>query len=63
MNSRLRDLREDNNLTQQQIADILHCTQSTYSKYEKFKIQPPTTVLIKLANFYNVSVGYLLGVE
>ena len=57
----IRDLREDNDLTQQQIANILGCSQTAYSLYEIGKRDIPTTILIKLADYYNVSVDYLLG--
>ncbi|RHL26848.1 XRE family transcriptional regulator [Agathobacter rectalis] len=57
----IRDLREDNDLTQQQIANMLGCSQTAYSLYEIGKRDIPTTILIKLANYYNVSVDYLLG--
>ena len=61
MYQRIRDLREDRDLTQQQIADYLSCAQRTYSGYELGQRDIPTEVLIKLANFYNVSIDYLLG--
>lgn len=57
----IRDLREDNDLTQQDIAQVLGCTQTAYSLYEIGKRDIPTQVLIKLADYYNVSVDYLLG--
>lgn len=57
----IRDLREDNDLTQQQIANMLGCSQTAYSLYEIGKRDIPTTILIKLADYYNVSVDYLLG--
>lgn len=57
---RLRDLREDSDLTQQQIADKLHIKQSTYSQYENGQRQIPIDSLIKLAIFYNTSVDYIL---
>ena len=58
---RLRDLREDNDLTQQQIADYLCIRQNTYSQYETGHRQVPVEVLIALAAFYNTSTDYLLG--
>lgn len=58
---RLRDLREDSDMTQQQIADKLHIKQSTYSQYENGQRQIPIDSLIKLAQFYNTSVDYILG--
>jgi len=59
--SRLRDLREDRDLTQKQIADILGISQTGYSKYEVGHRDIPTQVLRSLAKFYNVSDDYLLG--
>lgn len=61
MTLRIRDLREDNDLTQKQIADFLHCHQSVYSNYERGKRQIPLYALIKLADYYNVSIDYLVG--
>ena len=58
---RIRDLREDNDLTQQQLADYLHIRQNTYSQYENGQRQLPIDTLIALARFYNVSIDYLLG--
>ncbi|WP_341347879.1 helix-turn-helix transcriptional regulator [Paenibacillus sp. FSL H3-0469] len=61
MYTKIRDLREDKDLTQQQMADLLHITQTTYSRYENGILDLPSAVLIKLANFHNVSVDYILG--
>ena len=58
---RLRDLREDNDLKQREIAMILHCSQRVYSNYELGQRDVPTEVLIALSTDYNVSVDYLLG--
>lgn len=58
---RIKDLREDSDLTQQQIADFLHIKQNTYSQYENEHRQIPIDILIKLARFYKTSVDYLLG--
>lgn len=58
---RIRDLREDKDLTQTQIAGILNCSQRIYSNYERGDVDIPTEILIKLANFHNVSIDYLLG--
>ena len=58
---RIRDLREDKDLTQTQIAKVLNCSQRIYSNYERGDVDIPTEVLIKLANFHNVSVDYLLN--
>ncbi len=60
---RLRDLREDSDLTQQAIADFLNVKQSTYSQYENGKRQIPIEALIKLAGFYKVSTDYILGIS
>ena len=58
---RIKDLREDADLTQKQIADFLHIKQNTYSQYENGHRQIPIEVLIKLARFYNTSIDYILG--
>lgn len=58
---RLRDIREDSDITQQEIADRLHIRQNTYSQYENGRRQIPIELLIELANFYGTSVDYLLG--
>lgn len=57
---RIRDLREDGDLTQQQLGKILMCSQRVYSDYERGILDIPTEVLIRLADFYRVSVDYLL---
>ena len=59
--SRLRDLREDNDLTQAQVAAILKVHQTTYSSYELGKLGIPAQALDALATYYGVSVDYLLG--
>lgn len=61
MYQRIRDLREDRDLKQRQLADFLHCSQQVYSNYELGQRDIPTEVLIKLSAFYNVSVDYILG--
>lgn len=61
MYQRIRDLREDNDLRQRQLADYLNCSQQVYSNYELGQRDIPTDVLIRLADFYHVSVDYLLG--
>ena len=61
MYHRIRDLREDRDLKQRQLADYLNCSQQVYSNYELGQRDIPTDVLIKLSEFYNVSVDYLLG--
>ena len=58
---RIRDLREDADLKQRQLADYLHCDQSLYSKYEREERPLPLEYAEKLADFYHVSVDYLLG--
>lgn len=57
---RLRDLREDKDLTQNKIAELLNCKQNTYQQYESGKRQIPIDSLIILARFYNTSVDYIL---
>lgn len=57
----IRNLRVDNGHTQQQIAEYLHIKQNTYSQYEIGILNYPIDVLIRLADFYGVSVDYLLG--
>ncbi len=57
---RLREIREDRQLSQRQLAEILNVKQNTYSQYETEKRQIPVAMLITLANYYNVSVDYLL---
>ena len=54
-------MREDKDLTQQQIANILLCDQSLYSKYERGEREIPLHLLIKLADYYNTSLDYLVG--
>ena len=58
---RIRDLREDRDLKQKQVAEFLNCSQQVYSNYELGQRDIPTDILIKLALFYNVSVDYILG--
>ena len=57
---RLRDLREDADLTQKEIASILHVSQNTYSQYENGVRQLPIEILIKLSEYYQVSTDYIL---
>ena len=59
--SRIRDLREDKDLTQAQMGEILNCSQRVYSNYERGEVDIPTQTLIRLADFHGVSVDYLLG--
>ena len=58
---RLRDLREDRDLSQQSVADFLGMKQSQYSRYERGIRDIPTDVLIRLARFYNTTTDYILG--
>lgn len=60
MYKRLRELREDTNMTQTEIAKILNCAQRTYSNYERGDHDLPTEVLIKLAKFFHTSTDYIL---
>lgn len=61
MYHRIRDLREDSDLLQKDLAQVLQCTQVCYSNYEMGKRDIPTEVLIQLARFYHTSTDYLLG--
>ncbi|MBC5726418.1 helix-turn-helix transcriptional regulator [Agathobaculum sp. NSJ-28] len=61
MNLRIRDLREDADLTQKQIAETLLCDQSLYSKYERGERVLPLDLAVKLADYYQVSLDYLVG--
>lgn len=61
MYQRIRNLREDKDMTQVQMSKILQCSQRVYSNYERGDIDIPTSVLIKLADFHNVSTDYLLN--
>lgn len=61
MFERIRDLREDQDLKQEDLAKMLNCTQACYSHYESGKRDIPTDVLQTLADFYGVSVDYLMG--
>lgn len=61
MYKRIRDLREDADINQTEVAKMLGMSQTGYSKYETGENDIPTLVLIKLAKFYNTSIDYLLG--
>jgi len=61
MRLRIRDMREDRDLKQQQIADYLNCDQSLYSKYERGERDVPLIVIVKLAEYYKTSIDYLVG--
>ncbi len=61
MYNRIRDLREDKDLTQSEVAQMLGMSQTGYSKYETGENDIPTYVLIKLSDFYGVSIDYILN--
>lgn len=61
MYQRIRDLREDSDLTQKEMAEILHCSQRVYSNYERGDRDIPTSILIALAKFHNTTTDYILG--
>lgn len=61
MYKRIRNLREDNDLKQRELAEILNCSQRIYSNYERGDVDIPTDILIKLADYYDVSADYILG--
>lgn len=63
MYRRIRDLREDHDLTQKEMAKNLNCSQQVYSNYELGQRDIPTDILIKLAKFYKVSTDYILGLS
>ena len=58
---RLRDLREDMDLTTTQLVEILHIHKTTYTNYEQGKREPPFALIIRLAKLYNVSIDYIAG--
>lgn len=60
-NERIREIMEDNSLTQQKVADLLHVGQRTYADYESGKTRIPVDSLLILARYYNVSVDYISG--
>ena len=60
---RIRDLREDRDLTQKEVSKSLNCSQQVYSNYELGQRDIPTDILIKLSAFYSVSVDYILGIS
>ena len=57
---RLKDLREDHDITQTELSRIIHCSQRVYSNYERGDLDIPTPILIALADYYNESVDYIL---
>ena len=61
MYQKIRDLREDHDLSQQDVAELLNVSQATYSRYESGVLDIPSISLIKLADYYKVSVDYILG--
>ena len=61
MNLRIRDLREDSDLTQSAVARYLMCDQSLYSKYERGERELPLVYAVRLAEYYKTSVDYLVG--
>lgn len=63
LGERLKELREDKNLTQKQIAEKLNINSVTYLHYEKSQREPPLSLLADMAKFYGVTVDYLLGLE
>ena len=63
MYRRIRDLREDRDLRQRDVAEFLQCTQVSYSHYELGKRDIPTDVLLRLAEYYGTSTDYLLGLK
>ena len=58
---RLRDLREDADLTQSQLVKLLQMPKTTYTNYEQGKREPPFSLIIRLAKLYNVSIDYIAG--
>ena len=60
---KLKQLREERNISQSKIANLLNIKQNTYSQYETGKRQIPIDILIKLAKYYNVSTDYILDLE
>lgn len=60
MYKRIRNLREDHDLKQRELAEILNCSQRIYSNYERGDVDIPTDILIKLADYYDVSTDYIL---
>ena len=63
MYQRIRNLREDHDLTQKQMAKVLSCSQQVYSNYELGQRDIPTDILIQLARFYHVTTDYILGLS
>jgi Predicted transcriptional regulators len=63
MYRRIRELREDSDLSQRQLAETLHCSQQVYSNYELGQRDIPTLILIALAQFYKTTTDYILGLS
>ena len=63
MYKRIRELREDADLTQKQMSQILHCSQQVYSNYELGQRDIPTSILIAIAQYFNTSTDYILGLS
>ena len=61
MYKRIRDLREDADISQREMGEILSCSQRVYSNYERGELDIPTEILIKIADYHNVSTDYLLN--
>lgn len=61
--TRLRDLREDCDLTQEQLVEALGMHKTTYTNYEQGKPEIPFVLVIRLANYYNVSINYIAGID
>lgn len=61
MYKRIRELREDADLTQKEMSQILHCSQQVYSNYELGQRDIPTSILISLAQYFKTSTDYILG--
>lgn len=59
--TRIRDLREDKDLSQREMGEIFSCSQRVYSNYERGELDIPTEILIKLAKFHKTSTDYILG--
>lgn len=63
MYGRIRDLREDADMTQREVAERLHCSQQVYSNYELGQRDIPTSILISLAEMYDTTTDYILGLS
>ncbi len=61
LNNRIQDLRIDHDLTQQQVADLLHCQREVYRRYEKGIRELPLSYAVILADYYHISLDYLTG--